>query len=150
MRLRGEAGVLRNELQEARRRAVTAAPRAALLETNAPPAPAVVAYTGSVSASIANGQTLVMGGWAVSPGRRILLFVTPQIEPSPQGPGQVTYRTKLVEVPETVMSTLGLDGLKTQDNTSSPARVSSRLARRTSPSAPSRRPTAPKHSPRRQ
>ncbi len=63
-------------------------------------------------ALLAPRQTLVTGGWTTPAGKRALFFIQPEIDGADVQAGQVTLRTRIVELPEAALTQLGLDGLK--------------------------------------
>jgi hypothetical protein len=103
-RLRGDAARLRRELlaatnQSARPMPTHAAASASgsVNETNS------ATFTGTARASLAPGQTLVMGGWPLAPGKRTLALFTPNASAAGQA-GAVVIGGMFVQVPETMMS----------------------------------------------
>jgi RNA polymerase sigma factor (sigma-70 family) len=115
LRLRGEATRLRNQLKEmpalAKSAPTNQIPPAA---TNAAPQ----VFTAAVTARVGNGQTLVTGGWSVTPGRRTLIFLTPMAS-TVDGPDSINISTKFLEVTDATMTRLGLDKFKNEGSESS-------------------------------
>jgi len=111
LRLRGQAGPPRREAQEAKAAAVRAAQQAAAqpsptnLATNDSP---VETFTANVTAKVGWQQALVTGGWRTPSGKRAFVF----FQPADAGEGAVTVRAHIVEVPENLLASLGLDGIK--------------------------------------
>lgn len=109
-RLRGEVARLRRDLTTATNQlARQPAPRPA------PPVPAetpqtnVVTFTGTARASLAPGQTLVMGGWPSEAGKRTLAMFTPNVAAAD---GSVTIGGMFVQVPEAVLATPGWEAFQ--------------------------------------
>ncbi len=103
-RLWSELARLRQELGAATNRSP------APLATRAPetpPQPATetnfVTFTGTARASLTPGQTLVMGGWPLQPGKRTLALFTPETGTGGQ-PGAIRIQGLYVQVPEDVLS----------------------------------------------
>src|SRR6185503_14457076 len=121
LRLRGEASQLRRQLkdvEQARRSAGVkdSPPVSALVEEDSAP---VETYTASIRANLASKQTLITGGWAVPNGKRGLVLIEPAIGGDTDQAGQVVIQARFVELPEEVLSRLGMDGLKSDGKESS-------------------------------
>lgn len=103
-RLWSELARLRQELGAATNR--SPAPLATRAPETAPP-PATetnfVTFTGTARASLTPGQTLVMGGWPLQPGKRTLALFTPETGTGGQ-PGAILIQGLYVQVPEDVLS----------------------------------------------
>jgi RNA polymerase sigma factor (sigma-70 family) len=117
LRLRGEVTTLRKASQTPALQPVQvgqdkpdakAAPETAL---------GVTRLQASIHAQVGTGQTLLTGGWASEPGKRIFVLATPHIEG--ENKDQVVIRTKVIEVPESALAKVGLDAFKTEGNESS-------------------------------
>jgi hypothetical protein len=104
VRLRGEVARLRRELAAATGQAAEAgAPRAA---QSPPPAGGEtndVAFTGTARATLAPGQTLVVGGWPLERGKRTLALFTPDASKAGQH-GTLIIGGLFVQVPEALLS----------------------------------------------
>lgn len=112
LRLRSEVAQLRRQLKEATARSA-ALSKATATTTNAEPVSPVITYTATTRAPLSAKQTLVTGGWATTPGKRTLAFVTPEpLEGTADGKGQVSLQTIFVEAPDEVLTRLGFDKLK--------------------------------------
>jgi hypothetical protein len=112
LRLRGQAAQLRRETQEAKAAAATAA-RAGTQSAAEQPQSAespVESFTNNVTASVGWNHTLATGGWRSPTGNRLFVFLKP-------APGTdantVLVQGKIAEVPEHLLSQLGLEGFKT-------------------------------------
>lgn len=121
LRLRGEASQLRRQLkdvEQARRsaRVKDSPPVSALAEEEAAP---VETYTAAVRASLTSKQTLITGGWAVPNNKRGLVLIEPAIGGDADQAGQVIIQARFVELPEEVLSKVGMDGLKSDGKESS-------------------------------
>lgn len=111
MRLRGEANLLREQLQLAEQSRPTPSKASPAGETN----PLVTTYTSAVRATMGVSDTLVTGGWATKPGKRTLLFVTPEVLAAAGtssmaaggSAGQVVLHLKLADASEGVWASLG-------------------------------------------
>lgn len=111
IRLRGEVGVLRRQSQIAASPSLHQGPAvetneiASLSETNSYP---TNTYTVKTKVQIGNGQTLITGGWQITPGKRYYLLVTPQ-STGGDGLAKVQVNTLFVEGPDSILSEAGLD-----------------------------------------
>lgn len=118
LRLRSEVTALHKAVQPAASRS-TPADQA---KTTAPEKTSpVMKLQVSVRTQIPGGQTLITGGWVSASGKRIFLLATPRIEG--QNADQVHIKTKVIEVPESVLARLGLDALKADGTESSAQQV---------------------------
>jgi RNA polymerase sigma factor (sigma-70 family) len=115
LRLRGDATRLRNQLKQMQALA-NSAPTNQVPPTTTNAAPEV--YTAAVTARVGNGQTLVTGGWSITPGRRTLIFLTPMAS-TVDGPDSINISTKFLEVTDAAMTRLGLDQFKNEGSESS-------------------------------
>ena len=103
-RLRGDVARLRRELVAATNQSAQSLPARSVA-----PAPGVgsdtnaATFTGTARASLAPGQTLVMGGWPLAPGKRTLVLFTPDASATGQA-GAVVIGGMFVQVPETMLS----------------------------------------------
>jgi RNA polymerase sigma factor (sigma-70 family) len=134
MRLRGQVGLLRDDLRKAQ-----AASRSTPGSQNPVPAkgdvPADAAhpFTAAFTTSVGDKQTLVTGGWSTAPGMRTFMLMTPNIDPTEGVTTQVatdgskfdmpnakvTFNTSTMQIPETMLAQFGLDQFKADGNESS-------------------------------
>jgi hypothetical protein len=106
--LRSNVAALRRELaaanaeRSARAQAAipVAGPAEAGSQTN------LITYTGTAHATMMPGQTLVMGGWTLQPGKRTLAFFTPERGAAADA-GSVLVRGLYLEVPESALTSPG-------------------------------------------
>ena len=85
-----------------------------------PTAPPVTKLTSTVTAQVPLGHALAIGGWTgAEPGQRIVGFVTPATDAN--APGQVLLQTHLVTIPDRLLDRLGLQDLRTGENSSQAA-----------------------------
>lgn len=120
-RLRNEVTRLRGEQRAAAptnspsvRRSPVPAP------TPVPAAPPVTKLTSTVTAQVPLGHALAIGGWTgAEPGQRIVGFITPATDAN--APGQVLLQTHLVTIPDRLLDRLGLQDLRTGENSSQAA-----------------------------
>ncbi len=113
LRLRGEATRLRNQLKNVPVIAQAAAPN---------PAPAATSndslkpFTANMTVRVGDGQTLITGGWSITPGKRTFLFTTPGIRSADGAVNklghQVLIQSTVLAVPEELLARFGLDQLK--------------------------------------
>jgi RNA polymerase sigma factor (sigma-70 family) len=80
-------------------------------------APGVTRLQANVHTQVGTGQTLLTGGWANEPGKRVFVLATPYIDGDKAD--LVVIRTKLVEVPEAALAQAGLEALKVEGTESS-------------------------------
>ena len=120
-RLRNEVTRLRGEQRAAAptnspsvRRSTVPAP------TPVPAAPPVTKLTSTVTAQVPLGHALAIGGWTgAEPGQRIVGFITPATDANASG--QVLLQTHLVTIPDRLLDRLGLQELRTGENSSQAA-----------------------------
>jgi RNA polymerase sigma factor (sigma-70 family) len=109
LRLRAEVTTLRKATQAATLQPLPAAP----LSPGASAAPdtvlRVIRLEANVRTQVGSGQTLVTGGWVSELGKRTLVLVTPRVEG--ENADKVGIETKMIEVPEAVLSNVGLESL---------------------------------------
>lgn len=103
-RLRGDVARLHRELLAATKPSVRPTPA----HDGVPASRGVTAthsanFTGTARASLAPGQTLVMGGWPLEPGKRTLALFTPDASAAGQA-GAVVIGGMFVQVPENLLS----------------------------------------------
>jgi hypothetical protein len=112
LRLRGEVTTLRKATQAAALQPLPAAP----LSPGASAAPdtvlRLIRLKAIVRTQVGSGQTLVTGGWVGELGKRILVLVTPRVEG--ENADKVGIETKMIEVPEAVLSNVGLESLRAE------------------------------------
>lgn len=63
----------------------------------------------SLRVRLASGETVVAGGWASAPGKRVLALGTPVIDAQN---GQVTFSMQFIDAPEVAWNRLGLGNVK--------------------------------------
>ena len=103
-RLRGEVARLRRELLAATNQSARPTPTLAAASTSGSVNETNSAtFTGTARAALAPGQTLVMGGWPLAPGKRTLALFTPDASAAGQA-GAVVIGGMFVQVPETMLS----------------------------------------------
>ncbi len=103
-RLRGDLARLRQELAAATNRSSATAVNRSVETTPAPASQTNFAtFTGTARASLASGQTLVMGGWPLEPGKRTLALFTPETGEGGK-PDGILIRGLYVQVPESALA----------------------------------------------
>lgn len=115
IRLRGQAGQLRREAQEAKAAATRTAQQAAAQTppTNQPTNDLPVeTFTANVTANVSWGMAVVTGGWRLPSGKRGFVI----LQPSDPGDGSVLVMSRIVELPENLLAGFGLDSLKADGN----------------------------------
>jgi len=119
LRLRNEVAQLRRELKDkqlAAAKPVTVAKEASLT-TSDPPVSPVDTYVAQTRATVGWQQTLITGGWMLPSGKRALVLVQPQrVENSSK---EIGVQTRIIELPDTVLSQVGLQGLASENKQSS-------------------------------
>jgi hypothetical protein len=70
----------------------------------------------SLRVRLANGETVVAGGWVSGPGKRVLALGTPAIDAQN---GQVTFAMRFIDAPDAVWNRLGLNNVKSDGRDSS-------------------------------
>lgn len=91
--LRGEVGLLRNQLNQV-----------------------TPVYTATLKAVVGKGQTLVTGGWAIEPGKRCFAFITPTIYTFSDPTNlKVDCSAQLVVLPDALMEQSGLRDYASQE-----------------------------------
>ena len=113
LRLRGAANLLRRQPKPSPPEPVSDQAR---MDSDAQPG-AVTKLQANIQAQVGSGQTLVMGGWAGTAGRRVLMLATPEI--GGDNGDQVQIKTTLIEVPEALLGPAGLDRFKVDGTESS-------------------------------
>jgi RNA polymerase sigma factor (sigma-70 family) len=124
IRLRGEVARLRREAAEVAARPATPAPPPLRPPPAAPPPASdgpVQIYIANAEAAVEIGQGLVFGGWTTTPGKRMLVFLQPSIAElaQPGRVGSVLLVGQFCEVPDEVVTALGLDLIKTESKATS-------------------------------
>ncbi|MDB6033667.1 MAG: polymerase, sigma-24 subunit, subfamily [Verrucomicrobiales bacterium] len=113
LKLRNEVAQLRKQLKEASAR--QAGLRTASTNTNQTTVSPIDTFTATVRAAVAPRQTLITGGWSLTPGKHAFALVTPAfLEPSettPDAPAQVNLQTILIEAPDETLAAIGLNKL---------------------------------------
>jgi len=123
--LRNQVTQLKMQVSEANANAEAARARLAAAEQNAAapdPAPEpsvetpVTTYTATVNASLPWRNSLITGGWQTSPGKRAfaLMDASPNADSS-----QITVRARIVQMPESLAASLGLNELMVGGNQTS-------------------------------
>jgi hypothetical protein len=107
-RLRGDVTRLRWELTAASNRLAKAS---VARPVQSPPPQTdltnLISFTGAARASLASGQTLVMGGWPMEAGKRTLALFTPHLDQAagqPGQPGAVLLGGLYVQVPDSALT----------------------------------------------
>lgn len=116
LRLRGESTRLRNELKNSQATTQASLQRLAPSSTNNN---SLKPYTANFTARIGNGQTLITGGWSISPGKRTILITTPSIHSDGGATPGVLIQSLVLEVPEELMPQFGMDQFKIDGRDSS-------------------------------
>lgn len=113
--LRGEVASLRHLLGEGRTHTAPPAQQAASEPDTASErlVPTVESYKASFDVTLEHGESLASGGWELEPGRRGLVFITPEIvKPGDETvPAHVMIRTKFIDVPERFLVDRGMEQL---------------------------------------
>ena len=118
LRLRNEVSRLRQQVAEVASKTPPPAKPAEPppVEAVEPPDPIQV-FVATADATVPKGQTLVLGGWTTSTGKRVLLFVEPRVQEAPGAGrlGTILLQGRYFEVPDEVLdkaiSDLNLPGL---------------------------------------
>ena len=107
-RLRAEASRLRKDIEAAKIASAKNSP--GLPTTNQSSSlPVVQTYVAEVHVNVPFSQTLVTGGWKLPSGKHAFVFIEPQ---PGDAPDQVSLQTKIVELPQELLATVGLESLK--------------------------------------
>ncbi|MDB6111185.1 MAG: polymerase, sigma-24 subunit, subfamily, partial [Pedosphaera sp.] len=109
LRLRGEATRLRNQLKSVPVIAQASVPNPAPATTNND---SQKPFTANMTVRVGDGQTLVTGGWSIMPGKRTFLFTTPTIQSANGEAKPVLIEAIVLEVPEELLTQLGMEQLK--------------------------------------
>lgn len=120
IRLRGQTGQLRREAEEAKAAAARSQAAAQLAAASAtavtPPAQTIesptMTYTAAATVKVGWRTAAATGGWSLPSGKRGFVLLMP----SDPGDGTVRLRALVVQVPEILLASAGLDGLKTDGN----------------------------------
>ncbi len=125
LRLRSEVAQLRRQAKAAA--AQTNAAVQASAATNSQEAafvPPVEEFAASNHVSLAWKQTLVTGGWSTEPGKRTLFFVQPEPLASTNADKlEILVKVQVLEMPDEVLTSTGLEALKFENKESSPQAV---------------------------
>jgi RNA polymerase sigma factor (sigma-70 family) len=134
LRLRGQVGLLRDDLRKAlavgHSTGANQDPMPAKSEASNDAAPP---FTAALTARLSDKQTLVTGGWSTAPGVHTFILMTPNISPADGVNTQVaadgskfdipnakiTFNTCTIEVPDTMLTQLGLDQFQADGRDSS-------------------------------
>jgi RNA polymerase sigma factor (sigma-70 family) len=116
MRLRGEVSLLRHRARAVASAAIQAPDANPKAGDNPSPLHSFVA---TLQSTLDPGQTLITGGWPTKPGKRTLVFVTPQLEASAGARSNVLLKTMFVEGAEDTLAALGLAAYKADGEESS-------------------------------
>jgi RNA polymerase sigma factor (sigma-70 family) len=114
---------LRAEVAALRRTSTTTAPKTSPVDQGQSGVVAHDTVTGvtrlraSVHTQVGSGQTVLTGGWANEPGKRVFVLATPKIQGD--NADQVVIQTKIIEVPEAALAQVGLDAFKVEGHESS-------------------------------
>ena len=106
LRLRGEVTVLRQSARLAALKRASANPSTTDASADPDNLSGVNRLQASVRAQVGTGQTLLTGGWASEPGKRLFILASPRIEG--ENKDQVVIKTKVIEVPEAALAKIGL------------------------------------------
>jgi RNA polymerase sigma factor (sigma-70 family) len=134
LRLRGQVGLLRDDLQKALAASrATGAVQNPIPAKNEAPVDASQPFTAALTARLGDKQTLVTGGWSTAPGMHTFILMTPNIDPADGVSTQVAtdgskfdipnakiaISTCTVEVPDAMLNQFGLDQFQADGNDSS-------------------------------
>jgi len=114
VRLRGEVSQLRRATNSA---VSTPKPTPAVPAPSITDPPEARRLIAAVKAHIPPNGLLVTGGWEIAPGRRALVLAGPVATVQPDGTVTIDVTTRIVDAPDSVLATLGLD-LKSNDRSS--------------------------------
>lgn len=115
LRLRGQVSQLRREAQDAKAAAAKAAQQmAAQTPPTAQPTNdlPVEIFTANATANVGWGMAVVTGGWRLPSGKRGFVL----LQPSDAGDSSVLVNSRIVELPENLLASFGLDALKADGN----------------------------------
>ena len=118
IRLRGQVAQLRRQVAEAANKRPAPVPENPPAAAPEPSAPPVETYSATAHAVVPWKQTLVTGGWTLQSGKRALVLIQPHPVEGDQA-GQVMLQTKIIEMPDSVFTQFGWDGMKTDGKLSS-------------------------------
>jgi RNA polymerase sigma factor (sigma-70 family) len=116
LRLRGEATRLRNQLKNVPVIAQVSAPNPIQMATNND---SLKPFTANMTVRVGDGQTLVTGGWSITPGKRTFLFTTLTIQSANGEAKPVLIEAIVLEVPEELLTQLGMEQFKINGRESS-------------------------------
>ncbi len=112
VRLRGEVSNLRRATNSAVSPKKSSPPAIPAPSITDPPEPRRLIAT--AKARIPPNGLLVTGGWEIAPGRRALVLAGPVATVQPDGTVTIDVTTRIIDAPDSVLATLGLD-LKSND-----------------------------------
>ncbi len=115
LRLRAEITRLRQQLRAGQEASAPVASTEAAPEPISP----VNSFVASIRSSVADKGTLVVGGWTTKPGRRTLVFISPQSSGAEVPAGQGLITASFVEAPDAVWDSVGLGAMKASAKESS-------------------------------
>ncbi|HEX3720266.1 MAG TPA: sigma-70 family RNA polymerase sigma factor [Verrucomicrobiae bacterium] len=133
LRLRGQVGLLRDDLQKALAASRAAVSENAIPTKNEAPVDPSQPFTAVLTARLGDKQTLVTGGWSTAPGMHTFILMTPNIDAADGVSTQVAtdgskfdipnakiaISTCTVEVPNAMLNQFGLDQFQADGNDSS-------------------------------
>ncbi len=115
LRLRGEVGRLRRQLEAASLQTNQTAPAAPEKDASTNLLSGFTPLRASVRSRLASGQALVVGGWPGHQGERLLVLAVPRITGED---ADVAVAFTAMELPERLLADFGLDGLRVQSSSS--------------------------------
>ncbi|HVV71002.1 MAG TPA: sigma-70 family RNA polymerase sigma factor [Verrucomicrobiae bacterium] len=132
MRLRGEVTTLRRELQSVASRGLSTNSAQNEPGPNTAPGRPNTLHA-NIRTEIPDGQTLLTGGWSTGSGSRVFVLATPTVllpdgnaaHGDPAGK-QVNVKTRVLEVPDTLLTRVGLGALTVEGDESSSYNVLAR------------------------
>ena len=134
LRLRGQVGLLRDDLRKALAAShSTAANQNPIPAQSQGPDDPAQPFTAALTARVGDKQTLVTGGWSTTPGMRTFILMTPNIQPAVGvhtevatdgskfdiSNAKIAFNTDTIEVPDTMLPQLGLDQFQANGRDSS-------------------------------
>jgi len=113
-----EVSALRGEVAKLRRTLTGGSNQLSRAKAAPPPAPAAKAvpaqtnltFRGVTQTTLTPGQTLIVGGWSVEPGKRIVVLATPTVPP--KGNGMIVMREVFLSLPEDILSGPGWESFQ--------------------------------------
>lgn len=117
LRLRAKVGALQRQNAELAKAVATAqnlpassGQEAGTNTADASP-PAAEPFRSRVQVVVNFGQTLITGGWAIAPGRRMLIFVRPELDHTSSGASTITLHSTGIEMTDSLLGAYGLGAL---------------------------------------